>query len=64
MHTVPRVDTHAHIRHVLGYAGLIRAYVQYLKSKIAFHHSRPQFTGKFDYKEYIAQRGMSNLDDK
>ena len=46
-----------------GYGPLIRAYVQYLKAKLEFHRIHPEFNGKFDYHEYISNKGVSNLDE-
>lgn len=45
-----------------GYGPLIRAYVPYILGKIDFHQVRPQFTGNFDYEEYLSVRGVSDPD--
>lgn len=46
-----------------GYAPLIRAYVDYLKAKIEFHRVHPEFTGSFDYEEYLSLKGVSDLNE-
>lgn len=43
-----------------GYAVLIRTYVDFLKSKLAYHRIHPEFNGNFDYEEYIS---LKNVDD-
>lgn len=46
-----------------GYAPLIRAYVDYLKAKIEFHRVHPEFTGNFDYEEYLSLKGVADLNE-
>ncbi|GKZ23345.1 sla2 Src-like adaptor 2 [Aspergillus brasiliensis] len=39
---------------IRGYGPLIREYVFYLESKLAFHRNHPEFNGLFEYEEYIS----------
>ncbi|KAF9570538.1 sla2 Src-like adaptor 2 [Mortierella alpina] len=43
-----------------GYSTLIRNYVDFLHSKLRYHHNHPEFNGTFDYKEYISLRGIDD----
>ncbi|KAG0045330.1 sla2 Src-like adaptor 2 [Gryganskiella cystojenkinii] len=43
-----------------GYATLIRNYVDFLHSKLRYHGNHPEFTGNFDYKEYISLKGIDD----
>ncbi|RUO96371.1 transmembrane actin-binding protein [Jimgerdemannia flammicorona] len=43
-----------------GYGILIRAYVEFLMKKLNYHRLHPEFTGNFDYEEYIS---LKNIDD-
>ncbi|CAG8612059.1 ANTH-domain-containing protein [Gigaspora rosea] len=45
---------------VRGYAILIRAYVEFLRAKLDYHRHHPEFTGNFDYEDYIS---LKNVDD-
>lgn len=44
----------------VGYSTLIRNYVDFLHSKLRYHHNHPEFNGTFDYKEYISLRGIDD----
>ncbi|PJF20026.1 hypothetical protein PSACC_00165 [Paramicrosporidium saccamoebae] len=46
-----------------GYGPLIQAYVEFLLAKLEFHRTHAEFTGNFDYEEYISLKGVSNLDE-
>ncbi|KAI8803241.1 ANTH domain-containing protein [Cladochytrium replicatum] len=43
-----------------GYAVLIRAYIQFLTTKLEYHRSHPEFTGTFDYDEYVSLKGIED----
>ncbi|KAF9364743.1 sla2 Src-like adaptor 2 [Mortierella sp. NVP85] len=43
-----------------GYSTLIRNYVDFLHSKLRYHHNHPEFNGTFDYKEYISLKGIDD----
>ncbi|KAG0049943.1 sla2 Src-like adaptor 2 [Gryganskiella cystojenkinii] len=43
-----------------GYATLIRAYVDFLHSKLRYHGNHPEFNGTFDYNEYISLKGIDD----
>ncbi|KAG0278445.1 sla2 Src-like adaptor 2 [Linnemannia exigua] len=43
-----------------GYATLIRAYVDFLHSKLRYHKNHPEFNGTFDYNEYISLKGIDD----
>ena len=45
-----------------GYGNLIRSYVRFLTLKLDFHSLHQQFAGNFDYEEYLASRGVEDLD--
>ena len=38
----------------LGYGALIRTYIRYLRRKLQFHASHPQYSGNFDYEDYVS----------
>lgn len=42
---------------------MIKAYVEYLLAKLGFHQRHSEFTGNFDYEEYLSLKGASNLDE-
>lgn len=42
---------------IAGYGVLIRAYVQYILSKLQFHKLNPEFNANFQYEEYISLKG-------
>lgn len=46
-----------------GYGPLIQAYIEFLLAKLEFHRTHPEFTGNFDYEEYISLKGVANLDE-
>nr|CAG8542966.1 6906_t:CDS:10 [Entrophospora candida] len=43
-----------------GYGTLIRAYVDFLKTKLGYHKIHPEFNGNFDYEDYVS---LKNVDD-
>ncbi|KAF9586739.1 sla2 Src-like adaptor 2 [Lunasporangiospora selenospora] len=43
-----------------GYATLIRAYVEFLHSKLRYHRNHVEFNGTFDYNEYISLKGIDD----
>lgn len=43
-----------------GYGPLIREYVFYLESKLAFHRNHPEFNGLFEYEEYISLKTIND----
>ncbi|KAL1917648.1 uncharacterized protein VTP21DRAFT_4041 [Calcarisporiella thermophila] len=43
-----------------GYGTLIRAYVEFLLAKLNYHRVHPDFTGNFDYKEYVSLKGIDD----
>ncbi|KAJ5110933.1 hypothetical protein N7532_001468 [Penicillium argentinense] len=45
---------------VRGYAPLIREYVFFLESKLAFHRNHPEFNGLFEYEEYISLKTIND----
>ncbi|KAH6570533.1 hypothetical protein BASA50_007272 [Batrachochytrium salamandrivorans] len=46
--------------HSRGYDALISGYVSYLQSKLRFHSIHPEFSGNFDYEEYVTLRGIDD----
>lgn len=46
-----------------GYGALIKAYVHFLLAKLDFHQTHPEFTGNFDYEEYLSLKGVDDLDE-
>ncbi|RDW86141.1 putative cytoskeleton assembly control protein Sla2 [Aspergillus mulundensis] len=45
---------------IRGYGPLIREYVFYLESKLAFHRNHPEFNGLFEYEEYISLKTIND----
>jgi len=43
-----------------GYSQLLRAYVNFLKTKLNFHQARPEFRGNMSYEDYLALKQSSN----
>ncbi|KAF8951805.1 sla2 Src-like adaptor 2 [Haplosporangium bisporale] len=43
-----------------GYSTLIRAYVEFLHSKLRYHNNHPEFSGNFDYNEYVSLKGIDD----
>ncbi|KAJ2914288.1 hypothetical protein MD484_g6133, partial [Candolleomyces efflorescens] len=43
-----------------GYAPLIKAYVQFILSKLRFHRLRREFNGLFEYEEYVTLKGIDD----
>ncbi|OJK00675.1 hypothetical protein ASPACDRAFT_117010 [Aspergillus aculeatus ATCC 16872] len=43
-----------------GYGPLIREYVYFLESKLAFHRNHPEFNGLFEYEEYISLKTIND----
>ncbi|RAL10532.1 putative cytoskeleton assembly control protein Sla2 [Aspergillus homomorphus CBS 101889] len=43
-----------------GYGPLIREYVYFLESKLAFHRNHPEFNGLFEYEEYISLKSIND----
>ncbi|KND01386.1 uncharacterized protein SPPG_03197 [Spizellomyces punctatus DAOM BR117] len=43
-----------------GYGVLIRAYVQFLLAKLDYHRLHPEFSGTFDYEEYVTLKGVED----
>ncbi|KAI8921078.1 ANTH domain-containing protein [Powellomyces hirtus] len=50
------VPPHSH----RGYGVLIRAYVQFIQAKLEFHRLHPEFSGTFDYEEYVTLKGVDD----
>ncbi len=46
-----------------GYGPLISSYASFLLTKIDFHRIHPEFTGNFDYEEYLSIKGVQDLDE-
>jgi len=44
----------------MGYHPLIQEYVFYLISKLTFHRNHPEFTGTFEYEEYISLKSIND----
>ncbi|PYH80793.1 cytoskeleton assembly control protein Sla2 [Aspergillus uvarum CBS 121591] len=45
---------------IRGYGPLIREYVYFLESKLAFHRNHPEFNGLFEYEEYISLKTIND----
>ncbi|OGM45989.1 putative cytoskeleton assembly control protein Sla2 [Aspergillus bombycis] len=45
---------------IRGYGPLIREYVFFLESKLAFHRNHPEFNGLFEYEEYISLKTIND----
>ncbi|KAJ2003133.1 sla2 Src-like adaptor 2 [Coemansia thaxteri] len=43
-----------------SYSSLIRGYVNFLLAKLEYHRLHPDFTGMFDYAEYVSLRGTND----
>ncbi|KAJ3417166.1 sla2 Src-like adaptor 2 [Chytridiales sp. JEL 0842] len=43
-----------------GYAGLIKTYIQFLVAKLDYHRIHPEFSGSFDYEEYVTLKGVED----
>jgi hypothetical protein len=43
-----------------GYSDLIKAYVQFLVLKLDYHAIHPEFSGNFDYDEYLSVKGLQD----
>ncbi|KAK9703390.1 sla2 Src-like adaptor 2 [Basidiobolus ranarum] len=43
-----------------GYGVLIRAYVDFLIAKLEYHRMHPEFTGNFDYDDYVSVKGVDD----
>lgn len=54
---------HGSITLGFGYGPLIQAYCEFLLAKLEFHRQHPEFTGNFNYEEYLSLKGVSNLDE-
>ncbi|KAI8591827.1 ANTH domain-containing protein [Geranomyces variabilis] len=50
------VPPHSH----RGYGVLIRAYVQFIQAKLEYHRLHPEFSGTFDYDEYVTLKGVDD----
>ncbi|EPZ31702.1 hypothetical protein ROZALSC1DRAFT_27449 [Rozella allomycis CSF55] len=47
----------------MGYSVLIKLHVKFLKKKLELHKIHPEFTGSFDFKEYIALKRVDDPND-
>jgi hypothetical protein len=45
------------------YSQLISLYIQYLKFKLRIHEEHPEFTGSFDYNEYMSMKKSENANE-
>lgn len=45
---------------IRGYAPLIKEYVHFLLSKLTFHQHHSDFSGTFEYEEYISLKGIND----
>ncbi|KAJ2012924.1 sla2 Src-like adaptor 2, partial [Coemansia sp. S610] len=43
-----------------NYSVLIRAYVNFLLAKLEYHRLHPDFSGNFNYEEYVSLRGTND----
>ncbi|KAJ3070721.1 sla2 Src-like adaptor 2, partial [Rhizoclosmatium hyalinum] len=43
-----------------GYGGLIKTYLQFLTQKLDYHKNHPEYTGNFDYQEYVTLKGVED----
>ncbi|KAI9098757.1 ANTH domain-containing protein [Phlyctochytrium arcticum] len=43
-----------------GYGVLIQAYVQFIFTKLEYHRLHPEFSGTFDYEEYVTLKGVED----
>lgn len=37
--------------------------MHFLLAKLDFHQTHPEFTGNFDYEEYLSLKGVDDLDE-
>jgi hypothetical protein len=44
----------------VGYGVLIKAYVQFMQSKLDYHQQHPAFRANFDYEEYVSLKGVED----
>ncbi|KAJ3096498.1 sla2 Src-like adaptor 2 [Phlyctochytrium planicorne] len=47
-------------RSTTGYGALIKTYTQFLVAKLDYHRLHPEFSGSFDYQEYITLKGVED----
>lgn len=45
---------------VQGYGNLIRAYSHFILAKLEYHKIHPEFSGTFDYEEYVTLKGIED----
>lgn len=45
---------------IRGYGPLIREYIYFLRAKLQFHRHHPEFSGLFEYEEYISLRSTND----
>ncbi|KAI8607304.1 ANTH domain-containing protein, partial [Chytriomyces sp. MP71] len=43
-----------------GYGQLIKTYLAFLTSKLEYHRAHPEYTGNFDYQEYVSLKGVED----
>ncbi|KAJ3135187.1 sla2 Src-like adaptor 2 [Physocladia obscura] len=43
-----------------GYGTLIKTYLQFLTQKLEYHKIHPEYTGSFDYQEYVSLKGVED----
>ncbi|KAJ3400025.1 sla2 Src-like adaptor 2 [Chytriomyces hyalinus] len=43
-----------------GYGSLIKTYLQFLSSKLEYHKVHTEYTGNFDYQEYVTLKGVED----
>ncbi|KAJ3393053.1 sla2 Src-like adaptor 2 [Entophlyctis sp. JEL0112] len=43
-----------------GYGPLIKTYLQFLTQKLEYHKIHPEYTGSFDYQEYVTLKGVED----
>lgn len=59
-HLIPsRIRARSHLASI-GYAPLIKTYVQFILAKLRFHRLRPEFNGLFEYEEYVTLKGIDD----
>jgi len=46
-----------------AYSDLIRAYVAFIKTKLEFHRSHPDFKGNMDYSDYLSLKKSLKPDE-
>ncbi|KAJ3219771.1 sla2 Src-like adaptor 2 [Dinochytrium kinnereticum] len=47
-------------RSAMGYGGLIKSYTHFLVAKLDYHRQHPEFSGSFDYQEYLTLKGVED----